>query len=84
METFYISNLSVTLPTKFPSDEGEKNYITEIQHDVPRNTMMIFSDGSARGNPGPTGSGVVTKNPGHHSSPFKLAKTIASCGTSYV
>ena len=42
---------------------------------------MIFSDGSARGNPG---SGVVTKNPGHHSSPFKLAKTIASCGTSCV
>ena len=81
METFYIPNLSVTLPTKFSSDKGEKNYITELQHDVPANTIMIFSDGSARGNPG---SGVVTKNPGHHSSPFKLAKTIASCGTSYV
>ena len=44
---------------------------------------MIFSDGSAQGNPGPTGSGVVIKNPGHHSLPIKLVKAITSCGTSY-
>ena len=35
---------------------------------------MIFTDGSAQGNPGPTGSGVVIKNPRHHGSPIKLAK----------
>ena len=34
MEFFYIPNLSVTIPTKFSSDEGEKNHITEIQQDV--------------------------------------------------
>ena len=39
---------------------------------------MIFTDGSAQGNPGPTGSGVVIKNPGLHNSPVKLAKAITS------
>ena len=67
-------NLSVTLPTKFSSDEGEKNHINKIQQDVPTNTMMIFTEGSAQGNPDPTWSGVVIKNPAHHSSPIKLAK----------
>ena len=41
-------------------------------------TIMIFTDGSAQGNPGPTGSGVVIKNPGQHNSPVKLAKAITS------
>ena len=38
------------------------------------NTMTIF---------GPTGSGLVNKNSGHHSLSIKHAKTITSCGTSY-
>ena len=83
MEFFYIPNLSVTIPTKFSSDESEKNYITEIQQDVATNTMMIFFDSSAQGNPGPAGSGVVIKNPVQHNSPVKLVKAITSCGTSY-
>ena len=83
MEIFYVSNLSVTIPTKFSSDQGEKNYTTEIQQDVATNIMMIFTDGASQGNPNLTGSGVVIKNPGHHSSPIKLAKAIISCGTSY-
>ena len=83
MEFFYIPNLSVTIPTKFSSDKGEKNYITEIQQDFTTNTMMIFTDGSAQSNPGPTGSGVVIKNPGQHNSPVKLAKAITSWGSSY-
>ena len=44
---------------------------------------MIFPDGSAQGNPGPTGYGVVIKSPGHHNSPVKLAKAITFCDTSY-
>ena len=83
MEIFYISNLFVTLPIKFSSDEDKKNYITEIQQDDATNTMMIFTDSSAQGNPSSTGSGVVIKNPGHHNSPVKVAKAITSCGTSY-
>ena len=76
-------SLSVTLPTKFSSGKGEKNHIKEIQQDVPINTMMIFTESSAQGNPGPTWPGVVIKSPAHHSSPIKLAKAITSCGTSY-
>ena len=83
MEIFYIPNLSLTTPTKFSSDQGEKNYITEIQQDVATNSMMIFTDSSAQGNPGPTGSGVVIKNSGYHRLPIRLAKAIASCGTRY-
>ena len=83
MEFFYIPHLSSTIPTKFLSDQGEKYYITEIQQDVATNIMIIFTDSSAQGNSGPTGSGVVIKNPGTHSPPIKLAKTITSCGTSY-
>ena len=45
--------------------------------------MMVFTDGSAQHNPGRTGSGVVIKNPGCHSSLIKFAKAITSCGTSY-
>ena len=45
--------------------------------------MMIFTDDSVQGNPGPTGFDLVIKNPGHHSSPIKLAKAITSCGTSH-
>ena len=45
--------------------------------------MMVFTDNSVQGNPGPTGSDVMIKNPGQYSSPIKLAKAIASCGTCY-
>ena len=80
MEIFYIPSISVTIPTKFSSDQGEKNYITEIQQIVATSTMAILTDGSAQGNPG---SGVIIKFPGHHSLQVKLAKAITSCGTSY-
>ena len=58
----------------FHQTKVKKNHIKDIQQDAPTNTMMIFTDGSAQGNPGPTGSGVVIKNPRHHGSPIKLAK----------
>ena len=45
--------------------------------------MMIFTDCSAQGNPGPTGSDTKIKNPGHHSLPIKLAKAITSCHKSH-
>ena len=83
MEIFYIPNLPVTIPTKFLSDKSEKNYITEIQQYVATNSILIFTDALAQGKSGPTGLGVVIKNPGHLSSPIKFAKAITSCGTSY-
>ena len=45
METFYTPNLSVTIQTKFSSDEDEKNCIKAILQYVVSNTMMIFTDG---------------------------------------
>ena len=80
---FCTFEIYVTIPIKSSSDQGEKNYITEIQQDVATNAMMIFTDSSVQDNLGPTGSGVVIKNPGHHTSPIKLAKAITSCGTNY-
>ena len=57
--------------------------MTEILQDVATNTMMILTDRSAQGNPAPTWSGVLIKNPGHHCLPIKLAKATTSCGTIY-
>ena len=45
--------------------------------------MTVFTDGSVQGNPGPTGSGVVIRRPGQYDTPIKLAKAVASCGTSF-
>ena len=39
--------------------------------------MMIFTDGSAQQNPGPTGSGVVIKIRGPNSVPVKIATAIS-------
>ena len=43
----------------------------------------MFTDGSALGSPGPTGSATVTKNQGLNSVPIKRAKAIPSRGTSF-
>ena len=45
--------------------------------------MMIFTDGSALGNPGPTGSGVVVKKIGSKSTEIKIAHAVMKMGTSY-
>ena len=47
------------------------------------NEMMIFTDGSALGNPGPTGSGVAIKKNGPKSTEIKIAHAVTKMGTSY-
>ena len=47
------------------------------------NEMMIFTDGSALGNPGPTGSGVAIKKNGPKSTEIKTAHAVTKMGTSY-
>ena len=47
------------------------------------NEMMIFTDGSALGNPGPTGSGVAIKKNGPKSTEIKIAHAVTKIGTSY-
>ena len=44
---------------------------------------MIWTDGSALGNPGPTGSGVAIKKNGPESTEIKIAHAITKMGTSY-
>ena len=45
--------------------------------------MMIWTDGSALGNPGPTGSGVAIKKNGPESTEIKIAHAVTKMGTSY-
>ena len=45
--------------------------------------MMIFTYGSALGNPGPTGKGVVIKKNGQESTEIKIAHAVTKMGTSY-
>ena len=45
--------------------------------------LMIFTDGSALGNPGPTGSGVVIKKNGPESTEIKIAHAVTKMDTSY-
>ena len=45
--------------------------------------MIVFTDGSAQSNPGPTGSGVIIKKQGQNSTPIKIAKAVKYMGSSY-
>ena len=46
--------------------------------------MIVFTDGSAQSNPGPTGSGVIIKKQGRNSTPIKIAKAVVNyMGSSY-
>ena len=53
--------MTFTLPDKFTSEEVEKMYIQNILDPITDHAMVIFNDGSAQGNPGPGGSGIVIK-----------------------
>ena len=46
--------------------------------------MLIFTDGSATTNPGPTGAGTVIRENGLTSLPIKLAKAVTSYISSYI
>ena len=48
--------MTFTLPNKFISEEAKKTYIQNILDPVTDHTMVIFTDGSVQGNPGPVGS----------------------------
>ena len=58
-------------------------FIQNILDPVTDHSMVIFTDGSAQGNPGPVGSGIVIKKQGLQSSPIKLAEAVTPHGSSY-
>ena len=70
------TNLSKTNTT------NNKDYIEYIKTLSNEKTMMIFTNGSALGNPGPTGSGAVIKKNGPESTEIKIAYAVTKMGTS--
>ena len=87
-EIFDIPNLTAILPE--PNIQNPQNkektlklYTESIMNLNAKNTMVIFTDGSALSKPGPVGAGVVIKNKGPRSTPVKLAKAVKQMGTSY-
>ena len=70
----YISKTNTT------NSEDNIEYIKILSNEK---AMMIFTDGSALGNPGLTGSGVVIKKNGPESTEIKIAHAVTKMGTSY-
>ena len=60
-----------------------QHYINSILDTCTNKTMIVFTDGSAQSNPGPTGSGVIIKKQGQNSTPIKIAKAVKYMGSSY-
>ena len=53
--------MTFTLPDKFASEKAEIKYIQNILDPVTDHTIVIFTDDSAKDNPGKVGSGIVIK-----------------------
>ena len=60
-----------------------QHYISSILDTGTNKTMIVFTDGSARSNPGQTGSGVIIKKHGWNSAPIKITKAVKYIGSSY-
>ena len=58
-EVFFIQNLTTIMPNE---KECTEEFINNLQKGTSVIFMLIFTDGSAESNPGPTGSAAVIKN----------------------
>ena len=75
---------SFSYQTVLPNEEqSTEEYINNLQEDTSDKSMLIFTDGSAQINPGPTGSPTVIKKQGLKSAPIKKVKAISSRDTSF-
>ena len=89
-EIFCIPNLLLIFPeTKLQPSVPLEN-TSSVQHHInsildtgSNKTMIVFIDGSAQSNPGPTGSGVIIKKQGQNSTPIKITKAPKCMGPSY-
>ena len=57
--------------------------VIEILKQIEENEVVIFTDGSALGNPGPTGAGAVVYLNGYQSSPILLKKGVSPLSNNY-
>ena len=83
-EILHLPNLLLTLPeTKLQSSVPLEN-TSSVQHYMnsimDTGTMIVFTDGSAHQNPGPTGSGVIIEKQGQNNTPMKIAKAVKCIG----
>ena len=75
---------SFSYQTVLPNEgESTEEYINNLQEDTSDKSMLIFTDGFAQINPGPTGSAAVVKKQGLKSAPIKKVKAISSRDTSF-
>ena len=75
---------SFSYQTVLPNEEeSTEEYINNLQKDTSDKSMLIFTDGFAQINPGPTGSPTVIKKQGLESAPIKKVKAISSRDTSF-
>ena len=58
-EVFFIQNLTTIMPNE---KESTEEFINNLQKGTSVIFMLIFTDGSAESNPGPTESAAVIKN----------------------
>ena len=59
------------------------NNVIEILRQIEENKVVIFTDGSALGNPGPTGAGAVVYLNGYQSSSIQLKKSVSLLSNNY-
>ncbi len=66
-----------------PKAQAKQDTLQRIS-DLPIDQPIFFTDGSALGNPGPCGSGVVLYKNGMNSAPVSTSIPVANPGTSYL
>ena len=55
----------------------------EVLHNIDDRDVLVFTDGSALGNPGPTGAGTVVYLNGYQSMPILLKKSVSPMSNNY-
>ena len=68
-------------------DQGktvQEENIKEILDSIDANCVAVFTDGSALGNPGPTGAGAAIYHNGLDEDPICISKPVCSNGNNYI
>lgn len=65
------------------SKEIQEENIRDMLTKLDSNEILIFTDGSALGNPGPTGAGAVIYLGGYHSTPIMLKQSVSPMSNNF-
>ena len=61
----------------------QEENVREMLHNSDERDILVFTDGSALGNPGPTGAGAVVYLNGYQSVPVLLKKSVSPMSNNY-